>query len=123
MPGVARRCARALALARGQLEPMSVGVTALVMAIMIFLWRKSYDEYHVSYGGYRISYGDNQTSHGEYRICYGEYPIAYGEYRNPYGGNHIALWRKLFRYGENPLGSTTYGGNYLKRDSWPPRAS
>jgi hypothetical protein len=58
---------------------MSVGVTHFFMAIILFLWRNSYGEYHVSYGGYRISYGDNQTSHGEYRICYGEYAMKRGE--------------------------------------------
>jgi hypothetical protein len=47
----------------------------------------------------------NQTSYGEYPISYGEYPIAYGEYRSPYGENRIALWRKIFWYGENSLGS------------------
>jgi hypothetical protein len=102
---------------------MSLGVTAFLMAIRIFLWRISYGEYHVSYGGYRISYGDNQTSYAEYPISYGKYPIAYGEYRNPYGENHIALWRKIFWYGENSLGSITYGGNYPKRDAWLPSVS
>jgi hypothetical protein len=44
-------------------------------------------------------------SYGEYRISYGEYQIAYGENRNSYGENHVALWRKLFWYGENYLES------------------
>jgi hypothetical protein len=95
---------------------MSVGVMPFLMATIFFLWRNSCGEYHVSYGGYRIPYGDNQTS-------YGEYQIAYGEYRNPYGENHIVLWRKIFWYGENSLGSITYGGNYPKRDAWLPSVS
>src|SRR6266481_10108593 len=102
---------------------MSVGVMPFLMATIFFLWRNSCGEYHVSYGGYRISYGDNQTSYGEYPISYGKYPIAYGEYRNPYGENHIALWRKIFWYGENSLGSITYGGNYPKRDARLPGVS
>src|ERR1700682_5885336 len=36
---------------------------------------------------------------------------------NLYGENHIALWRKLFWYGKNYLGSITYGGNYLQRET------
>jgi hypothetical protein len=55
---------------------MSVGVTSLLMAAILFLWRISYGEYRFRYGGYHVSYGEYRTSYGDNRTTYGEYPRA-----------------------------------------------
>jgi hypothetical protein len=65
---------------------MGASVMPLLMAIMIFLWqilKGPMANIASPYGKYRTSYGDNLNS-------YGEYPLA--------------IWRKLFCYGEYCLG-------------------
>jgi hypothetical protein len=90
---------------------MSVGVTSLLMAAILFLWRISYGEYRFRYGGYHVSYG-------EYRIPYGDNrrPMANIEPRMARTQSPMAnierlmakitlrYGEKLFWYGENCLG-------------------